>query len=122
LGAVMGIWTPLTSFVGRTADVAGVTGLLTDSRLVTVTGPGGVGKTRLAIEAARRAADQFPDGAYLVGLATVADEAQVPTEVMAALGVQQDPGRPAPRGARRGAGARGGSPSVRGTPRWSRAW
>ena len=95
MGAVMGIWTPLTSFVGRTADVAGVTGLLADSRLVTVTGPGGVGKTRLAIEAARRAADQFPDGAYLVGLATVADEAQVPTEVMAALGVQQDPGRPA---------------------------
>jgi predicted ATPase/DNA-binding CsgD family transcriptional regulator len=89
------IWAPLTSFVGRASDVAELTSLLDDGRLVTVTGPGGVGKTRLAIEVALAAADRFPDGVWLVELGRVADEAQVPDEVASSLGVQQDPARPA---------------------------
>jgi predicted ATPase len=89
-----GIWTPLTSFVGRSDDVAELTRLLEDSRLVTVTGPGGVGKTRLATELARQVQDRFPDGAWLVELGAAADAAQVTAEVMWVLGVQQDPGRP----------------------------
>ena len=89
-----GIWTPLTSFVGRANDLAELTGLLDDSRLVTVTGPGGVGKTRLAAELARRVQDRFPDGVWLVELSAAADAAQVAAEVMSVLRVQQDPGRP----------------------------
>ncbi|MFD9036276.1 BTAD domain-containing putative transcriptional regulator [Streptomyces sp. NPDC059567] len=60
---------PLAGLVGREAAVAEVCGLLTTRRLVTLTGPGGVGKTRLAVEAARRAREDFPDGAWIVELA-----------------------------------------------------
>ncbi|HTU74067.1 MAG TPA: NB-ARC domain-containing protein, partial [Trebonia sp.] len=94
-GRTAGIWMPLTSFVGRTRDAAELTMLLDSGRLVTVTGPGGVGKTRLAIEVARGVADRFPDGVWLIDLGVVSDEAQVPDEVTSALGVQQDPARPA---------------------------
>jgi non-specific serine/threonine protein kinase len=89
-----GIWTPLTSFVGRANDAAELARLLEDSRLVTVTGPGGVGKTRLAAELARQVQDRFPDGVWLVELGAAAEAAQVAAEVMSVLGVQQDPGRP----------------------------
>ena len=89
-----GTWTPLTSFVGRANEAAELTRLLEDSRLVTVTGPGGVGKTRLAAELARRVQDRFPDGVWLVELGAAAEAAQVAAEVMSVLGVQQDPGRP----------------------------
>ena len=89
-----GIWTPLTSFVGRENDTAELTRLLEDSRLVTVTGPGGVGKTRLAAELARRVQDRFPDGVWLVELGAAAEAGQVAAEVMSVLGVRQDPGRP----------------------------
>ncbi|MEU6948606.1 BTAD domain-containing putative transcriptional regulator [Streptomyces sp. NPDC046316] len=60
---------PLSGLVGREAAVAEVCGLLTTRRLVTLTGPGGVGKTRLAVEAARRAREDFPDGVWIVELA-----------------------------------------------------
>jgi hypothetical protein len=63
----------LTSFVGRADAVDEVAGLLNEHRLVTVTGPGGVGKTRLAGEVARRVADRFADGVWLVELAAVTD-------------------------------------------------
>ena len=62
-------WAPLTSFVGREREAAELAGLVRDHRLVTVTGPGGVGKTRLAAEVARAAAGQFPDGVHFAGLA-----------------------------------------------------
>ena len=69
-----------------------VAGLLGEYRLVTVTGPGGVGKTRLAAEVAGRVADRFADGAWLVELAAVQEQALVPAAVAGALGVQQAPG------------------------------
>ena len=65
-------------------------------RLVTITGPGGVGKTRLAFEVARNLEGQFPDGVCFVGLGAVTDAARVPTEVAAVLGVRQTGGRPVP--------------------------
>jgi non-specific serine/threonine protein kinase len=86
---------PLASLVGREPDITEVIRLLAEYRLVTVTGPGGVGKTRLATEVARRVAGQFPDGAWFIELASVADGAQVAAEVTSTLGIQQDPGRPA---------------------------
>jgi predicted ATPase/DNA-binding CsgD family transcriptional regulator len=85
----------LTSFVGRERETAELVRLLQDYRLVTATGPGGVGKTRLALEVARQVADQFPDGVFFIELSAVADETRVPTEVAAALGVRQVPGRSA---------------------------
>jgi predicted ATPase/DNA-binding CsgD family transcriptional regulator len=88
------IWTPLTTFVGRANDAAELMRLLENSRLVTVTGPGGVGKTRLAAELARRVQGTFPDGVWVVELGATAEAAQVAAEVMSVLGVQQDPGRP----------------------------
>jgi non-specific serine/threonine protein kinase len=86
-----GLASPLTTFVGRTEAVQEVTGLLDGSRLVTITGPGGVGKTRLAIEVARQVAGRFADGACLVELAAVQEPALVPAAVAAALGIPQAP-------------------------------
>ena len=85
----------LTSFVGRSAAVEEVAGLLGEGRLVTVTGPGGVGKTRLAGEVAARVAGRFADGVWLAELAAVADPAQVPAVVAVTLGVREQPGVPA---------------------------
>ena len=84
----------LTSFIGRDGPLREVAGLLAEHRLVTVTGPGGAGKTRLAGEAARQAAARFADGAWLVELAPVRDPAQVAPVVAAALGVREQPGVP----------------------------
>jgi predicted ATPase/DNA-binding SARP family transcriptional activator/tetratricopeptide (TPR) repeat protein len=78
----------LTSFLGREADVDRVGGLLRAARLVTVTGPGGVGKTSLALEAARAAAARFGDGVGFTRLAGVTDPAQVPSAALAALGIR----------------------------------
>jgi non-specific serine/threonine protein kinase len=84
----------LTSFVGRAGSVREVAGLLEEYRLVTVTGPGGVGKTRLAGAVAGRAAARFADGVWLAGLAPVQDPARVPAVVAVALGVREQPGVP----------------------------
>jgi predicted ATPase len=91
-GSVHGLVPPLTSFVGREAAVAAVADLLGDYRLVTVTGPGGVGKTRLAGEVARQVADRFADGVWLTELARVPDPTLVPATVAVTLGVRQAPG------------------------------
>ena len=85
----------LTSFVGREQAVREVADLLGEFRLVTVTGPGGVGKTRLAGEVARLVAARFADGAWLAELAPVRDSARVAASVAAALGVREQPGMPA---------------------------
>jgi predicted ATPase/DNA-binding CsgD family transcriptional regulator len=91
-GGIYGFPAVLTSFVGRDGPVAEVTGLLEEYRLVTVTGPGGSGKTRLAGEVARRVAGRYADGAWLAELGAVQDPAQVASVVAAALGVRDSPG------------------------------
>ena len=92
---VHGFPAALSSFVGRVGPVREVAGLLARHRLVTVAGPGGTGKTRLAAEVARRVAGRYADGAWLVELAPVADPALVAQAVAAALGVREQPGVPA---------------------------
>jgi predicted ATPase len=94
VAGVHGFAPALTSFVGRVGAVDEVAGLLDDYRLVTVTGPGGVGKTRLGGEVARRVAGRFADGVWLVELAAVTDPARVPSAVAAALGIRERPGVP----------------------------
>ncbi|MCP3782763.1 AfsR/SARP family transcriptional regulator [Micromonospora sp. A3M-1-15] len=79
----------LTSFVGREEEVARVAGLLDRFRLATLTGPGGAGKTRLAVESGRAMAGRFPDGVWLVPLAPVTDPAEVPQAALAALGLRE---------------------------------
>jgi predicted ATPase/DNA-binding SARP family transcriptional activator len=76
-----------TSFVGRDADLAEVARLLERHRLVTLVGPGGAGKTRLAAETAVRVLDGFQDGAWLAELAPVTDGSQVPQAVVSAVGL-----------------------------------
>ena len=83
----------LTSLVGRTDEIEATIEMLERHRLVTLTGPGGTGKTRLAVEVAGRPLQRFQDGVYLVELAAVSDPAQVPSVVAQALGVQEGPGR-----------------------------
>jgi len=80
---------PLTSFVDREQALARLERLLGQARLVTLTGTGGVGKTRLAVEAAARVLQRFPDGVWLADLASVADSGLVAAQVMEALGVRQ---------------------------------
>jgi len=85
----------LTSFVGREQAVREVAGLLEEYRLVTVTGPGGVGKTRLASQVVMQVAGRFADGAWLAELAPVRDPALVASAVAVAVGVREQPGVPA---------------------------
>ncbi|HET9968113.1 MAG TPA: LuxR C-terminal-related transcriptional regulator [Streptosporangiaceae bacterium] len=91
---VHGFPAALTSFVGREEAVHDVAGLLEEFRLVTVTGPGGMGKTRLAGQVARQVAARFTDGAWLAELAPVRDPAQLAAVVAAALGIQEQSGTP----------------------------
>jgi predicted ATPase/class 3 adenylate cyclase len=81
-----------TAIVGREPEVVEVQTALKAHRLVTLTGVGGVGKTRLAVEVAARSATDFPDGVFLIELAAVADPAVVPDAVAAVLGIIQQPG------------------------------
>ena len=92
-GGVHGFGAALTSFIGRAGAVGEVAGLLDRGRLVTVTGPGGAGKTRLAGQVARRVAARFADGVWLAELAAVRDPALVAAVVAATLGVRDSPER-----------------------------
>jgi transcriptional regulator with XRE-family HTH domain len=83
----------LTSFIGRTREVAEVRRQLRTHRQVTLTGPGGVGKTRLAREVASNLLEIYPDGVWFVEFASVADNSLVGQTVAAALGVHEQPGR-----------------------------
>lgn len=83
----------LTRFIGREREKRAVAELITTARLLTLIGPGGCGKTRLAIAVASEQALLTPDGAWLVQLAPLVDPAQVPQTIAAALGVREDPHR-----------------------------
>ena len=76
---------PMTSFIGRQQELGEVSGLLLTSRLVTLTGAGGVGENRLAIEVARAVASKFPDGVCYIELASVEDPAMVPGTLLGQL-------------------------------------
>ncbi|MGW6007742.1 BTAD domain-containing putative transcriptional regulator [Streptomyces sp. NPDC055210] len=79
---------PLTSFIGRDDDLARIESLLTFGRLVTVLGPGGAGKTRLAIEAARRRRPHHRDGTWLIDLASVTDAGKIGGALLVAIGLR----------------------------------
>jgi predicted ATPase/DNA-binding SARP family transcriptional activator len=85
---------PRDSFVGRSRELADLDGLLRTRRLVTITGPPGAGKTRLAAEVAARLTDDWPHGVYLVPLAEVEDATVVPSEIATTLGVPAVPDQP----------------------------
>ncbi|MBI4259006.1 MAG: tetratricopeptide repeat protein [Actinobacteria bacterium] len=85
----------LTSFVGREAEVAAVRGLLGAGRLVTLTGPGGTGKTRLAVRVASEEKAAFPDGVFFVDLAAITDHRLVAPAMGRVLGVSEQGARPA---------------------------
>ena len=82
-----------TSFVGRQAEMNDVRRLLADNRLVTLTGAGGVGKTRLAVQVAAQVAGEFGDAVWYVDLAPITDPDVVAVAVIRALGLPDQPGR-----------------------------
>jgi predicted ATPase len=84
---------PTTSFIGRESEVADLQAAVKVQRLVTLTGVGGVGKTRLATEVAARVADEFREGVWFFDLAAVADPAAVPDAVAAVLSITQQLGK-----------------------------
>jgi predicted ATPase len=83
---------PRTSFVGREREVAEIGELLGRARLLTLTGPGGTGKTRLALRVAAEQIDRVDDGVYMVDLSAVTDPALVPSNIAASLRVREEPG------------------------------
>jgi predicted ATPase/class 3 adenylate cyclase len=82
---------PRASLVGRDREVAEIRDLLSRARLVTLVGPGGTGKTRLALSVAAEEIDRFDDGVWLVGLGAVTDPGVVPSTIAISLGVREDP-------------------------------
>ena len=84
----------LTSFIGREREISQLFGLVKSQPLVTVTGSGGVGKTRLALQTAEKAMVHFPDGVWLVELASLMDRELVPAALVNALGLKEIPGQP----------------------------
>ena len=82
-----------TSLIGRESEITDIESAVKAHRLLTLTGVGGVGKTRLALEVAGRVADEFPDGVWVFELAAVTDPAVVPDAVAAVLGITQQPGK-----------------------------
>ena len=85
---------PISSFIGRGAELADIDRLLDEVRLLVLTGVGGVGKTRLALEAAVRALPTSPDGVFLVDLAALTEPTLVARQAAAALGIREPPDEP----------------------------
>jgi predicted ATPase/class 3 adenylate cyclase len=84
----------VSSFIGREHVLAEVKGLLGNTRLLTLLGVGGLGKTRLSLQVGADVMDDYPDGVWFVELAPLADARLVPQAVASALGVKEEPGRP----------------------------
>jgi non-specific serine/threonine protein kinase len=84
----------LTRFFGREPEIAQIKERLAEWRLVSLTGPGGVGKTRLSLRAAEEALADFAAGVWFVDLAPLSDPSLVPQQVLASLGLPDEPGRP----------------------------
>lgn len=87
--------TQLTTFVGREHELEEAQALLSRTRLLTFTGPGGTGKTRLSLQLAAAAADAYPDGIWFVALEAVRDRELVTPTIARTLGLMDDPARPA---------------------------
>ncbi|HET9416305.1 MAG TPA: adenylate/guanylate cyclase domain-containing protein, partial [Candidatus Limnocylindria bacterium] len=87
--------TRLTTFLGRAREIGEVTGLLERSRLLTLTGPGGTGKTRLSLEVASRVLNTYPDGVFFVELAPISDPGLVTATIAQQLGLPDRGGRSA---------------------------
>nr|BAL59164.1 adenylate/guanylate cyclase [Candidatus Acetothermum autotrophicum] len=85
----------LTSFIGREREMKEVKELLKQTRLLTLTGSGGCGKTRLALQVAADLLEEYPDGVWFVEFTVLTDPALVPSTVAATLGIHEEPGRPA---------------------------
>ena len=85
---------PLTSFIGRGRELAEIKRLLSGSRLLTLVGVGGIGKTRLALQVAAEVIDTYRDGVWLIELGSISDPLLVPTSVAQVLGVQERTGTP----------------------------
>jgi predicted ATPase/class 3 adenylate cyclase len=83
-----------TSFVGREREVAEICDLVRNSRLVTLTGPGGSGKTRLSLRVAEQLRPEFSDGAFFVELAPITDAGLIASTISQAIGLREDPQRP----------------------------
>jgi predicted ATPase/class 3 adenylate cyclase/DNA-binding CsgD family transcriptional regulator len=92
---------PLTSFIGRQPEMNDIREALGDNRLVTLTGAGGAGKTRLAIQVAADVAREFADGIWYVDLAPITDPQVIPVTVARALGLPDQPGQPTMNALRR---------------------
>ena len=110
----------LSSLVGRDAVVDEVAELVRSQRLVTLSGVGGVGKTRLALEVGAELAGEFPDGVWMVELASVGDPASVPAAIATVLGITPHGARAADRHRRRlagGSAAAAGDRQLRARPR-----
>jgi predicted ATPase/class 3 adenylate cyclase len=86
--------TSLTTFVGRAEVVAELETMLEQARLITLAGPGGSGKTRLALEVARRSEEDFADGVFFVDLSLIADPDLVPSAILRAIGSREQADRP----------------------------
>ena len=84
----------MTSFIGRVAELADVRKLLGQTRLLTLLGVGGLGKTRLSLQLAAEVLDDYPDGVWFVELAALTDERLVPQAIASVLGVKEEAGHP----------------------------
>ncbi|MBL8047017.1 MAG: hypothetical protein JNL09_10770, partial [Anaerolineales bacterium] len=85
--------TPVTSFIGRETEIAEIQQRLTAARLLTLTGSGGTGKTRLSLQAAGAVLSEYPDGVWLAELAPLTDPAMIPSALLTILELREQPGR-----------------------------